>query len=151
MKNHAMSRLRTVPQHQLRIRANGFTLLELLVVMVIIGLLVGYVAPNYFGAVGKSEVKAARAQLDALNKALVAYRLDVGAYPASDAGLAALVQKPGGVQQWSGPYLSKAVPLDPWGRAYVYRSPGRNRDFDLLSYGRDGKPGGEGEAADILL
>lgn len=146
-----MIRLRITPQRRFRAFSRGFTLLELLVVMVIIGLLVGYVAPNYFGAVGKSEVKAARAQLDALNKALVAYRLDVGAYPAAEAGLAALVQKPGGVHQWAGPYLSKAVPLDPWGRPYIYRLPGRNGEFDLLSYGRDGKPGGEGEAADVAL
>jgi general secretion pathway protein G len=127
----------------------GFTLLELLVVMVIIGLLVGYVAPNYFGAVGKSEVKAARAQLDALQKSLVAYHLDVGAYPPSDPGLAALVTKPAGASAWAGPYLSKAVPLDPWGHAYVYRYPGRKGEFDLFSYGRDGKPGGDGDAADI--
>ncbi len=130
-------------------RAGGFTLLELLVVMVIIGLLVGYVAPNYFGAVGKSETKAARAQIDALHKALVAYRLDVGAYPSSEAGLEALVARPAGASQWAGPYLSKAVPLDPWGRAYVYRHPGRKGELDLFSYGRDGKAGGEGEAADI--
>lgn len=132
-------------------RCRGFTLLELLVVMVIIGLLVGYVAPNYFSAVGKSEVKAARAQLDALHKALVAYRLDVGSYPATDPGLKALVDKPSGAAQWSGPYLSKTLPLDPWGHPYVYRFPGRNTEFDLLSYGRDGKPGGEGDAADIAF
>lgn len=128
----------------------GFTLLELLVVMVIIGLLVGYVAPNYFSAVGKSEVKATKAQIDALQKALVAYRLDVGSYPSSELGLAALNAKPAGLQNWSGPYLSKPVPLDPWGHAYVYRYPGQRAEFDLLSYGRDGKPGGADDAADIF-
>jgi general secretion pathway protein G len=127
----------------------GFTLLELLVVMVIIGLLVGYVAPNYFSAVSKSEVKAARAQIDSLQKALVAYRLDIGAYPDTSQGLAALQTKPAGVRNWSGPYLSKPVPNDPWGHAYVFRSPGQNGEYDLLSYGRDGKPGGTDDAADI--
>jgi general secretion pathway protein G len=127
----------------------GFTLLELLVVMVIIGLLVGYVAPNYFSAVGKSEVKATRAQVDALQKALVAYRLDVGAYPSTSLGLAALHVKPAGVSNWAGPYLSKPVPHDPWGRAYVYRHPGQRAEFDLFSYGRDGKPGGTDAGADI--
>jgi general secretion pathway protein G len=128
----------------------GFTLLELLVVMVIIGLLVGYVAPNYFSAVGKSEVKATRAQIDALQKALVAYRLDVGAYPDTQAGLAALHVKPAGLAAWAGPYLSKPVPADPWGRRYVYRQPGQRGEYDLFSYGRDGKPGGTDEGADIF-
>ncbi|AKU21528.1 type II secretion system major pseudopilin GspG [Massilia sp. MB5] len=128
----------------------GFTLLELLVVMVIIGLLVGYVAPNYFSAVGKSESKAAKAQLDSLQKALIAYRLDVGEYPSTEQGLAALSIKPSGAANWSGPYLSKPAPPDPWGHAYVYRHPGQRSDYDLQSYGRDGKPGGSGDAADIL-
>ncbi|MEC5159558.1 general secretion pathway protein G [Janthinobacterium sp. CG_23.3] len=127
----------------------GFTLLELLVVMVIIGLLVGYVAPNYFSAVGKSEIKATKAQVDALQKALVAYRLDVGSFPSSETGLAALHAKPAGLASWAGPYLSKPVPKDPWGHAYVYRHPGTRGEYDLYSYGRDGKPGGSGEAADI--
>lgn len=148
MRNPAC--LSPAPFHALR-HQGAFTLLELLVVMVIIGLLVGYVAPNYFGAVGKSEIKTARAQLDALQKSLVAYRLDVGAYPASDPGLKALVEKPAGASAWAGPYLSKAVPLDPWGHAYIYRYPGRTGEFDLFSYGRDGKPGGDGDAVDIAL
>lgn len=129
----------------------GFTLLELLVVMVIIGLLVGYVAPNYFSAVGKSEAKAARAQMDSLQKALVAYRLDVGRYPDTSQGLNALHVKPAGVRGWQGPYMSKAVPSDPWGHAYVYRQPGQQGEYDLLSYGRDGRPGGVDDAADIRL
>lgn len=127
----------------------GFTLLELLVVMVIIGLLAGYVGPKYFGQIGKSEVKAARAQIDALEKALDQYRLDVGRYPSTDAGLAALVTRPANEPKWSGPYLKKAVPLDPWGRPYVYKSPGEHGEYDLLSFGKDGQPGGSGEAADI--
>ncbi len=128
----------------------GFTLLELLVVVAIIGLLVGYVAPRYFGQVGKAESATARAQIDALEKALDQYRLDTGHYPSSEAGLAALVAKPANEPKWNGPYLKKAVPLDPWNNAYVYKQPGeKGGDFDLVSYGKDGKPGGSGEDADI--
>jgi general secretion pathway protein G len=128
----------------------GFTLIELLVVIVIIGLLVGIVAPRYFGQVGKSEVKAAQAQINSLEKALDQYRLDVGHYPTTEQGLAALNTQPTGESRWQGPYLKKAVPNDPWGQPYQYRSPGEHGDFDLLSYGKDGKPGGEGESADIV-
>ncbi|MBY0474352.1 MAG: type II secretion system major pseudopilin GspG [Nitrosomonas sp.] len=127
----------------------GFTLLELLVVMVIIGLLAAYVGPKYFSQVGKSEIKMAQAQIDALEKALHQYRLDVGSYPATELGLAALVSRPSNEPRWHGPYLSKMPPADPWGRAYVYKYPGERSEFDLLSYGRDGQPGGDGEAADI--
>lgn len=129
--------------------SRGFTLLELLVVMVIIGLLVGYVAPRYFSQLGKSEVKAAKAQINALEKALDVYRLDNGHYPGTDLGLAALVAQPANETRWAGPYLSKGVPPDPWGNPYVYRVPGERGDFDLISYGKDGKPGGNGEDADI--
>ena len=127
----------------------GFTLLELLVVMVIIGLLAGYVAPRYFAQVGKSEVKAARSQIDAFEKALEAYRLDTGNYPSSEHGLEALVKNAAGEPKWQGPYLKKALPHDPWDRAYVYRQPGEHGDYDIFSYGRDGKPGGRAEDADI--
>ena len=131
-------------------RPSGFTLIELLVVVAIIGLLVGYVAPRYFGQIGKSEVTTAKAQIDALEKALDQYRLDTGHYPAAEAGLAALVSRPANEPRWSGPYLRKAVPLDPWGKAYLYRSPGtQGAEYDLLSYGKDGQPGGTGEDADI--
>ena len=132
-----------------RRRTSGFTLLELLVVMVIIGLLAGFVGPRFFAQIGKSEVKTARAQIDALEKALDQYRLDVGRYPTTDQGLGALQERPGGEQRWAGPYLKKAVPLDPWSRAYVYRSPGEHGEYDLLSYASDGRPGGTGEAEDI--
>lgn len=131
-------------------RRRGFTLLELLVVMVIIGLLAGYVGPKFFGQIGKSEVKAAKAQIDALQKSLDQYRLDIGHYPSTEQGLAALVSKPGDEPKWAGPYLSKALPKDPWGHDYQYRSPGEHGEYDLLSYGRDGRPGGEGEDADIV-
>ena len=127
----------------------GFTLLELLVVIVIIGLLVGYVAPRYFAQVGKSEIQVAKAQIDGLEKALDQYRLDTHRYPSAEQGLEALVVRPSNEPNWNGPYLKKAVPPDPWGRAYIYRTPGRNGDFDLVSYGRDGKPGGTGEDSDL--
>jgi general secretion pathway protein G len=130
-------------------RYKGFTLLELLVVVVIIGLLAGFVAPRYFGQVGKSEVNVAKAQLDALEKALDSYRLDTGRYPSAELGLKALVEKPAAEAKWNGPYLRKAIPLDPWGKPYLYRIPGEKSDFDLLSYGKDGQPGGSGENADI--
>jgi len=130
-------------------RSKGFTLLELLVVIVIIGLLAGYVAPRYFGQVGKSEVQVARAQIDSLEKALDQFRLDTRHYPTAEQGLEALNSKPGNEANWSGPYLKKAVPNDPWGRPYVYRVPGSKAEYDLYSLGRDGKPGGSGEDADI--
>jgi general secretion pathway protein G len=128
----------------------GFTLLELLVVVLIISLLAGFVAPRYFGQVGKSEVSVAKAQIDALEKALDQYRLDTGRYPSAEAGLEALVTRPANEPKWNGPYLRKAVPLDPWGKPYLYRVPGTKGDFDLLSLGKDGQPGGSGEDADIL-
>jgi general secretion pathway protein G len=118
----------------------GFTLLELLVVIVIIGLLAGYVAPRYFSQVGRSETQVARAQIDALEKALDQYRLDKRRYPSAEEGLVAVQ-----------PYLKKSLPVDPWGRAYVYRVPGHAGDYEVFSYGRDGKPGGSGEDADIGL
>ena len=130
--------------------SKGFTLLELLVVMVIIGLLAGLVAPRYFAQVGKSQTKVAKAQIDSLEKALDQYRLDVGHYPSTEEGLQALVAAPSGETNWAGPYLRKGIPADPWGRAYVYNQPGSHGDYDLLSYGKDGREGGTGEDADIV-
>jgi general secretion pathway protein G len=127
----------------------GFTLLELLVVIVIIGLLAGYVAPRYFAQVGKSEIQVAKAQIDSLEKALDQFRLDNRRYPTAEEGLDALVSKPAAAANWSGPYLKKAVPADPWGRPYVYRVPGEKSEFQLMSLGRDGKTGGIGEDADL--
>lgn len=132
-----------------RYRPHGFTLLELLVVVVIIGVLVAYVAPRYFQQIGKSERTAALGQMDALGKALDAYWLDNGHFPSTDHGLDALVQRPDAEPKWNGPYLQKHVPMDPWGNAYVYRVPGTAGDYDLMSYAKDGKPGGEGDDADL--
>lgn len=128
----------------------GFTLLELLVVMVIIGLLAGYVAPRYFAEVGKSEVKVARAQIDAFEKALESYRLDTGRLPTTEQGLEALMTQPPGLAKWRGPYLKKAVPPDPWGNPYQYKQPGEHGEFDIVSLGRDSKTGGQGDDVDIV-
>lgn len=130
-------------------RAAGFTLLELLIVLVILGLLIGYVAPNFFQQEDKSKVKAARAQIKALEDALDQYRLDVGRYPTTEQGLVALTVQPQGESRWQGPYLKKGVPADPWGNPYQYRSPGEHGEVDLFSFGKDGQPGGTGLAADI--
>ena len=130
-------------------KQTGFTLLELLVVMVIIGLLAGYVGPRYFAQIGKSEIKTARAQIDSFGKALDQYRLDTGHYPDTEQGLSALMVRPANESKWSGPYLVKSVPLDPWGNSYFYKNPGEHGEYDLLSYGKDGQPGGTDEAADI--
>jgi general secretion pathway protein G len=133
-----------------RSRAVGFTLLELLVVMVIIGLLAGLVAPRYFAQVGKSNTKIARAQINSLEQALDQFRLDVGRYPNTEEGLEALNSAPANVDGWSGPYLKKGIPLDPWGQPYLYQQPGTNSEMDLYSYGKDERPGGTGEGADVV-
>lgn len=127
----------------------GFTLLELLVVVTIIGLLAAYVGPKYFSQLGKSEQGVAKAQVEAFARALDTYRLDVGQYPTTEEGLNALLTRPNNVAKWNGPYLQKAVPPDPWGRPYLYRAPGVGGDFDIVSYGKDGQPGGTGDAADV--
>ena len=128
----------------------GFTLLELLVVMVIIGLLVGYVAPMYFKQIGKSEVKVAKAQIEAFGKALDQYRLDTGHYPTTEQGLQALAVKPEDEARWDGPYLKKGVPLDPWGTPFDYKSPGQHGEYDIISYGRTKAAGGTGEDAPLV-
>jgi len=133
-----------------RKKERGFTLIEMLIVMVILGLLAALVAPRMFGKVGKSMQKAAKAQISLFETALDTYRLDVGKYPTTDMGLQALREKPEDVERWDGPYLPKEIPLDPWGHAYEYRSPGDHGEFDILSFGADGSPGGEKEDADIV-
>lgn len=129
--------------------SHGFTLLELLVVLVIIGLLVGYVGPRYFAQIGKSQVKVTRLQISELGKALDDYRIDTGHLPTAEQGLAALDVMPATEPKWQGPYLRFPVPLDPWGHPYLYRQPGEHSAYDLYSLGRDGQPGGTGEDADI--
>ncbi|MFC5550656.1 type II secretion system major pseudopilin GspG [Massilia aerilata] len=131
-------------------RRAGFTLLELLVVIVIIGLLAAYVGPKYFSQLGKSEVTVTRAQIEAFEKSLDTYRLDVGRYPTTEEGLNALMAAPpAAAGKWNGPYLKKGVPADPWGHAYQYRAPGAKSEYEIVSLGKDGQPGGAGEAADI--
>lgn len=131
-------------------RAAGFTLLELLVVIVIIGLLAAYVGPKYFAQLGKSEVTIAKAQIEAFEKSLDTFRLDVGRYPTTEEGLAALQVAPATAgAKWNGPYMKKGVPPDPWGHPYQYKAPGSKAEFEILSLGRDGKPNGTGEDADI--
>lgn len=133
-----------------RPRQSGFTLIEIMVVMTIIGLLMALVAPRFMRSVSKAEKGAARAQIELLGTALDTYRLDVGGYPTTQQGLPALVQRQFGVDRWDGPYLKKGVPKDPWGRDYVYRSPGEGgRPYDLFSYGADSAPGGDGDNRDI--
>ncbi len=127
----------------------GFTLLELLVVMVIIGLLAGIVAPQYFAQLGKSSSQVARAQIVSLGQALDQYRLDLGGYPSTEQGLGALRVAPANSPRWQGPYLTREVPNDPWQRPYLYRSPGVHGDYDLSTLGADGQPGGVGESADL--
>ena len=128
----------------------GFTLIELLIVMVILGLLAALVGPRMFGKVGKSKQKAAQAQISLFGTAQDTYRLDVGKYPATDMGLEALRVAPDDASKWDGPYLPKEVPMDPWGNPYEYRSPGEHGDYDIISLGADGNPGGEGEDTDIV-
>ena len=131
-------------------KEHGFTLIELLIVMVILGLLAALVGPRMFGKVGKSKQKAAKAQISLFETSLDTYRLDVGKYPTTDHGLKALRVKPEDLEKWDGPYLPKDVPVDPWGKEYVYISPGEHGDFDIVSMGADGNPGGEGEDMDIV-
>lgn len=139
---------RHVPK--LRPAAGGFTLLELLVVILIIGLLTGIVAPRFLSQIGRSETTTARAQIANFDKALEAFRIDMGRYPTEAEGLNALVTSPGGDTRWRGPYMKDDIPKDPWGTAYVYHYPStRGKDFDIVSLGRDRAVGGSGDDADI--
>ena len=131
-------------------QTQGFTLIEILVVIIIIGLLAALVGPRLFGKVGTARQKAAKAQIELFGTALDTFRLDIGRYPTTEEGLKALREKPPGADNWQGPYLPKELPVDPWGRAYVYKSPGEHSDYDLISYGLDGAEGGDGENLDIV-
>ncbi len=127
----------------------GFTLIELIVVVIIIGLLAGLVVPQFIKQEEKATAKAAKAQVELFGTALDTFRLDVGRYPTTQEGLQALNQKPGGVDRWDGPYLKKDVPPDPWGKPYIYKSPGDHGPYDIISYGADGVAGGEGVNEDV--
>lgn len=146
--------MKTSQSSRRRTRVAGFTLIEILVVIVVIAILATLVAPNVFQHVGTAKATTAKSQIEMISSALDAYRLDTGAYPNTAQGLQALQELPtvDTPTNWRGPYLRKAVPLDPWGRPYVFVSPGEvnTKGFDLLSYGADGKLGGEGEDADVV-
>ena len=130
----------------------GFTLIEMLVVLVIIGLIMGLVGPRVLNYLTDARIKATRLQIEALSSALDLYFLDTGRYPASSEGLNALMRRPGNIAQWNGPYLKgDTVPLDPWGNPYIYRSPGERAPYEIISLGSDGRDGGSGNAADIRV
>ena len=131
-------------------RREGFTLIELLLVMVILGLLAALVGPRFFGQEKKAKQRAAKGQIALFETALDNYRLDVGRYPNTEQGLQALREQPDGATRWDGPYLKKAVPTDPWGNPFVYESPSEHGDYAIISYGADGRPGGEDVDTDIV-
>jgi general secretion pathway protein G len=134
-----------------RRHSSGFTLVEILVVITIIGLIMALVGPRVIGYLGEAKVKAAKIQIESFSSALDLYYLDAGRYPSTSEGLNALAQRPGGAGSWNGPYLKGAiVPNDPWGHPYVYRSPGEHGPYDIVSYGADGQEGGAGTAADVV-
>ena len=128
----------------------GFTLIEIMIVVIIIGLLAALVAPRLFGKLTMAKQKSAKAQIELFGTALDAFRLDTGRYPTTEEGLKALREKPSGVDKWSGPYLPKEIPVDPWGKPYIYKSPGEQGEYDLITYGLDGVEGGEGENQDVV-
>ena len=147
-----MWRYRGEDMNQRRRRSQrGVTLIEMMVVVIIIGLFAALVGPQLFKNVGKSKRTAAHAQIENFMTALVSYNGDVGAFPTTEMGLQVLRVKPENVNNWSGPYLMKDIPLDPWGRPYLYKYPGEHGDApEIVSLGADGQPGGEGENADIV-
>jgi general secretion pathway protein G len=128
----------------------GFTLVEMLVVITIIGLIMALVAPRVLNYLSESKAKAAKIQIESFGSALDLFYLDAGRYPTSSEGLTALVQRPGGIPTWNGPYLKgDIVPADPWGNIYTYKSPGEHGVYDIVSFGSDGQEGGTGNASDI--
>ncbi len=130
-------------------RNSGFTLTELLIVLVIVGLLAALVGPTLYQRINPAKQSVARAQMENFMTALDSYFLDNGNFPTTQQGLGALRTRPEGAAKWNGPYLKKEIPADPWGNAFVYRSPGRNGGYEIVSLGADGKEGGEGDHADI--
>jgi general secretion pathway protein G len=145
MKRQQATRRRSRTRHQ-----RGFTLVEILVVITIIGLIMSLVGPRVLNYLSESKVKAAKIQIQSFTSALELFYLDAGRYPTTSEGLGALVKSTGGLSVWNGPYLKGgSVPNDPWGKAYLYRSPGERAPFEIVSYGADGVEGGTGIAADI--
>lgn len=132
-----------------RQRYTGFTLMELLIVLVIIGLLAALVGPTVYQRIKPAKQSAARAQIENFMTGLDNFYIDVNRYPTAQEGLKILRIKPDGTDRWKGPYLKKEIPEDPWGNAYIYRSPGRNDGYEIISYGADGREGGEGDNQDI--
>jgi len=130
-------------------KQGGFTLMELLVVLAILGLLMSLVGPRVLNQLGGAKTKTAAIQIKDLEQALEMYKLDVGRYPSTSDGLKALNDKPGGATGWNGPYLKSDVPMDPWKREYNYKYPGERGELDIFTYGQNGTPGGEGEDADV--
>ena len=127
----------------------GFSLIELIVVLVILGLLAAVVGPRVFDKLAKSKEQIAKIQIKELEGALQLFSFDMGRFPTSSEGMEALLRNPGNLEAWKGPYLTKSeLPMDPWGKPYIYRSPGQHGEYDLFSYGPDGLEGGEGENAD---
>ena len=140
------------PRRRARGGEAGFTLVEILVVITIIGLIMALVGPRVLNYLAESKVKAARIQVESFASSLDLFYLDAGRYPSTSEGLAALTQRPGGIDSWNGPYLRTGlVPNDPWGHPYIYRSPGEHGPYDIISYGADGQEGGTGLAADITI
>jgi general secretion pathway protein G len=137
-------------REKVRRRERGFTFFEILVVVTIIGLLAALVGPRIWHRISGAKQSAAKAQIELFGTALDAFRLDTGRYPTTEEGLAALREKPSGVDNWYGPYLPKEIPVDPWKNPYVYKCPGDHGDYDLISYGADKVEGGEGESQDVV-
>lgn len=132
-----------------RSRQSGFTLMELLVVLAILGLLMSLVGPQVLNQLGGAKTKTAGIQIKDLEQALEMYKLDVGRFPSTAQGLNSLVTKPADASGWNGPYLKKNVPQDPWKREYHYKYPGDKGELDIFTYGANGAPGGDGEDADV--
>lgn len=143
-----MKQIRAIERSRVQ-RQRGFTLMELLVVLAILGLLMSLVGPRVLNQLGGAKVKTAAIQIKDLEQALEMYKLDVGRFPSSSEGLSALVSKPGSALGWNGPYLKSNVPPDPWNRAYMYKYPGERGELDIYTYGQNGAPGGEGEDTDV--
>ena len=152
MPNKACSKFMRAKRTSARQGEHGFTLVEMLVVIAIIGLIMGLIGPRVLNYLSESKVKTAKIQMQSLSSALDLFNLDAGRYPSSAEGLSALVRPAPGVAAWNGPYLKGGkVPNDPWGNPYIYRAPGEHTPYDIVSFGADGQEGGSGVAADISL